>query len=515
MDEAVEIAKLRLFLKLVAQVSPDLNKKNMGLEPLPDIDFNIKAGNTLVGFATLEELQNAVQQKLDFGNAVGNIQNEANDIKLLFDTYQQVQMDGDHSVGDYKQAIRTKLAALNEKLNQHLAWTYGINHSNKAKYQAWLQSHQPFHWYVEFYGIMQKGGFDVIIGNPPYVEYSQVKKEYQIKNYQTESCGNLYAHVIERSQIILSISGFNSFIVQLPIVCTDRMIPLQTYLLKNSLNIWYSNYDDRPGKLFDGLQHIRATIFIAKKRSNNEIHKTEIYSSQYNRWYSESRPYLFESIQYSCNQSINILGSIPKFGRFIANSTFLKILKRKILSVQMKSCSDYQVYFHNAPQYWIRAMDFEPYFWNERDGEKRSVQVKTLSFNKGRQKNISVGVINSSLFYWWFILLSDCRHLNLREIENFPVGLDEISDDNYLKLEGLSKELMADYQKNAKRKEAYYKATGKVIYDEFYPKKSKLIIDEIDKVLAEHYGFTEEELDFIINYDIKYRMGKELESGEE
>ena len=38
---------------------------------------------------------------------------------------------------------------------------------------------------------------------------------------------------------------------------------------------------------------------------------------------------------------------------------------------------------------------------------------------------------------------------------------------------------------------------------------SKPIIDEIDKVLAVHYGFTEEELDFIINYDIKYRMGKE------
>jgi hypothetical protein len=49
----------------------------------------------------------------------------------------------------------------------------------------------------------------------------------------------------------------------------------------------------------------------------------------------------------------------------------------------------------------------------------------------------------------------------------------------------------------------------------FYIKKSKAIIDEIDTVLGKHYGFTEEELDFIINYDIKYRMGKELESEEE
>ena len=47
-------------------------------------------------------------------------------------------------------------------------------------------------------------------------------------------------------------------------------------------------------------------------------------------------------------------------------------------------------------------------------------------------------------------------------------------------------------------------------YDEFYPKLSKPIIDEIDHVLAKHYGFTDEELDFIINYDIKYRMGDAL-----
>ena len=49
----------------------------------------------------------------------------------------------------------------------------------------------------------------------------------------------------------------------------------------------------------------------------------------------------------------------------------------------------------------------------------------------------------------------------------------------------------------------------------FFIKYSKTIIDEIDNILAKHYGFTEEELDFIINYDIKYRMGDELNNEEE
>jgi len=44
--------------------------------------------------------------------------------------------------------------------------------------------------------------------------------------------------------------------------------------------------------------------------------------------------------------------------------------------------------------------------------------------------------------------------------------------------------------------------------------KPKPIIDQIDSLLAQHYGFTHSELDFIINYDIKYRMGKELEGGD-
>ena len=45
--------------------------------------------------------------------------------------------------------------------------------------------------------------------------------------------------------------------------------------------------------------------------------------------------------------------------------------------------------------------------------------------------------------------------------------------------------------------------------------KPKPIIDGIDRVLAQHYGFTDEELDFIINYDIKYRMGQDTVEGDE
>ena len=49
----------------------------------------------------------------------------------------------------------------------------------------------------------------------------------------------------------------------------------------------------------------------------------------------------------------------------------------------------------------------------------------------------------------------------------------------------------------------------------FEYRKNKDKLDEIDTILASHYGFTPEELDFIINYDIKYRMGLGGGSAEE
>ena len=63
-------------------------------------------------------------------------------------------------------------------------------------------------------------------------------------------------------------------------------------------------------------------------------------------------------------------------------------------------------------------------------------------------------------------------------------------------------------------KEKISSLTGTIRYQEFYPRLSKPLIDQIDTLLAQHYGFTHEELDFITNYDIKYRMGKELENEE-
>ena len=71
----------------------------------------------------------------------------------------------------------------------------------------------------------------------------------------------------------------------------------------------------------------------------------------------------------------------------------------------------------------------------------------------------------------------------------------------------LAKLLLKSYEENSILQKKKTRNDQIVIEKQLFPAKSKPIIDKIDRVLAQHYDFTPEELDFIINYDIKCRMG--------
>jgi hypothetical protein len=413
-----------------------------------------------------------------------------------------------------KKALTNDLKELDEKLNRYLADTYGLGKQTQWKsakekekaYQHWKNTHQPFHWFAEFYKIISKGGFDAVIGNPPYVEYSKVRDTYTIKEYDTENCGNLYAFIVERSFCLTNKKSRLGMIIQLSAFCTQRMLKFQEQWEKHSQNSFISFFDDRPGKLFEELEHIRVAICL------NEVNcceKPNNQTTKYIKFLSENRNPIFENIYYLLNND-HIHNIIPKINKNIEIDILSKLNKEnKELQTYVNKTGKFSFYYHNAPQYFIRAHSFIPYFWNEKEGEKISDQIKKITFQLKDMHIVSITILCSSLFYWWFVLLSDCRHLNLKEINEFPINFDEMQKDIISELIKHCQILENDYKKNVNRKETFYKTTGKVIYDEFFPRKSKPIIDEIDKILAKHYGFTEEELDFIINYDIKYRMGSQ------
>lgn len=164
------------------------------------------------------------------------------------------------------------------------------------------------------------------------------------------------------------------------------------------------------------------------------------------------------------------------------------------------------VYVHRVITMFTKAFDFVPYFWNEQDGQKKSDDYKPYRFRKD-DRAAALAMLNSSTFFVYFIALGDCFHCGKAYVEGFPAGFNRMDAHTRDDLSALGAGLMEDVQRKAVRKVAQSKKTGRVEYDEFWLRLSKPILDEIDAVLARHYGFTPEELDFIVNYDIKYRLG--------
>lgn len=119
-------------------------------------------------------------------------------------------------------------------------------------------------------------------------------------------------------------------------------------------------------------------------------------------------------------------------------------------------------------------------------------------------------LLNSSVFFNWYTTYSDGFHLSDNIVKTFPVNIAVIEND----FNEFSKVLEEDIHFNSIITTRNTK-TDDIEIESFKMNQSKDILNMIDKKLSQLYKFTEEELDFIINYDIKYRMGGELNNEEE
>ena len=497
MSEAVEIAKLRLFLNLAAKAECDPEKPNMGLDPLPDIDFNIRRGNALVGFAGMADFEAHAEKELYLQKRIAKVQESARLVEIADIEFRRAQSnDNPKEYCDAKINLATRLDKLDGNLNGYLARVYGKE--DEGEVRAWTESHHPFHWLSNFYGIMSSGGFDAVIGNPPYVEYKTIE-EYSIEKYATIRAQNLHAFFIERGRSLKRKDGGMGMIVPHAAFCTDRMAPLMNLLVPSG-QLWISCYSERPDKLFEDAETSLA-IFVHHPGDSKAI------TTNYNRWYSGFRPHLFDVLAYQRVPDSPLKNTILKMGDKVGAHILCKLFAKGEQMPELRY--GHGIYYHDAARYWARSTDFVPYFWNERDGEKPSTQLKTLFFKERIHSTAVCALLNSSLFFWWYAIGSDCRHLNAREIRNFPFNPSKVEPENVCELSTLVCELMADYKRHAVRKNKTYKKTGQVKQDEFYPRQSKSIIDKIDVIFARHYGLTDEELDYIVNYDVKFRTDGE------
>jgi hypothetical protein len=296
-------------------------------------------------------------------------------------------------------------------------------------------------------------------------------------------------------------------------ISADKLEPLQKLFVKEK-QTWISNYAWRPAKLFEGANMLLAIILSTKSNDKNTL------TSIYHKWYNDYRDVLFENLTYHKATELIQSGSIPKIPSEKIYGINAK-LKNQSGKSTIQNCflnrpTSHKFYYFRAVLYWLKILESEPTF--REDGIQTTTgEMKPVYVHSEDLKYILISVLSSTAYFLHYITWSSCQVINSRDFE-FPFNFEKLSDPLRKKLVKLGKQLQKDLLENSTINLRNYSTKGRTFTMEkqyFYIKKSKVIIDEIDTVLAEHYGFTAEELDFIINYDIKYRMGKELENEDE
>jgi hypothetical protein len=182
-DPAVEIAKLRLWLSIIAEVDPaTVDEYDDDELALPNVVFNVRQGNSLIGYTELMETTgDGAQAQLDawgpdsvrskYGNIIAKVERH----KQATETSeaQRYLEEAEALLKDYREDLDRKVL---EDFREA-----GIEDASLDQVQA----QTPFHWVLEFAQVYAGGGFDVIIGNPPW-EVLRIDREDYFTRHDTQ-----------------------------------------------------------------------------------------------------------------------------------------------------------------------------------------------------------------------------------------------------------------------------------------------------------------------------------------
>ncbi|MBZ0312411.1 Eco57I restriction-modification methylase domain-containing protein [Clostridium butyricum] len=520
----IDINKLAVYLARVSLwlISASNDKA------LSFIDHHLKEGNSIIGtdreHVEIKENNNRMISwfDVDYMEFMGGILSKYKELK-------NISGNSKDEVEKQKQLYREieeDLRLVKMKYDFYLASQYNGGIKDKDDYAILMRSNDIgsfeteeinellkiakekkfFHWELEFPEVMLEGGFDIIIGNPPYVEVSDLEynRSLQPLEFYTKECGNLYVYFIELAKRVSKKDSKISMIIPLAMFSTPRMIKAQKFVNDNYNRKQIAFFDVRPGTIFKNALVFSAIFAFENVEDNNE---KGIYTTKLIKWYSSERKRLFDDINYTkiSNDKIIRKFSIPKISNYIENSILKKIISKKNqLNQFVDDKTDNKVLYGYGGRNWVKAMDFFPVF-KKNGQETTSTGDRYISFKENIDIRLIVAIFNSTVFYWYYLIYSDCRNKTKTSMLDFYTDIYDMNDTIKQNLINLEIELMRDYKNNSIKKICNY-STGIVEYDEFYPKKSKDIIDKIDKELGRYFEFTSEEVDYLINYNIRFRI---------
>lgn len=316
--------------------------------------------------------------------------------------------------------------------------------------------------------------YDIIVGNPPYVEDFRSNLSLDAKY------GNIYANVLIHAAKQLTKNGSIGFIIPLSYVSTPRMNRLRAELFMLVKEQYILSYADRPDCLFDSV-HQKLCILIGKKKQGRKT----AYTSNYQFWYEEERESLFARAEVVRNP-FYFDNFIPKLGTDVDVAIFKKIKSSsRTRSVYDNSrIGQESVYLNRRETFWMKA------YRREVDDP----EYKVFRFASEDEANYCYCLINSSLFWWYWICVSDCWHVS-KELNGFMAPFDGGCERATPLAEALIRKL---------EETKVYVGTKQTEYEY----KHRECIDEIhaiDDYVNEIFGLTAEESSYVKDFAFRYR----------
>ncbi|MGC9140672.1 Eco57I restriction-modification methylase domain-containing protein, partial [Athalassotoga sp.] len=192
---AVEIAKLRVFLSLIVDSNIDSSKDNMGIKPLPNLEFKFVCADTL----------RKLPESMLFEN------------EKMIEELKKIREKYFTSYGQEKQNLEKQFKQVQNKMfNEYIK--LGSYETKTRMLSYWDPfSSKPSDWFDPEWMFGVKDGFDIVIGNPPYIQlqkdHGALAKRYEDQNFKTyKRTGDIYTLFYERGLQLLKENGYLCFI---------------------------------------------------------------------------------------------------------------------------------------------------------------------------------------------------------------------------------------------------------------------------------------------------------------
>jgi|GEM_PF-661796 len=466
--KAVEIARLRLWIELLKNT---YYKSNGTMETLPNIDINIKVGDSLLASAV------NITTSVLFG--MENI----NKLNELFTKYQNEDNK------EKRNKIKEEISKLREDLRKQIP--------TESKYDELI-------WTIDFPRIFdEKGnfvGFDVVIGNPPYGIKFDKKRQETFKEMYREVTGanglkgsvDSFALFIQRGLDLLRKNGVLTYIVPISITSSDSMQSLHNFLESHCETIYISSYAVSPKPIFENAVVDNSIITAIKTNTRCK----NLFMTKLNRRSKDNTiENIVNNLKFINALDVKLLGRYPKISYDIEKQILNKILSFRTTIGTMITKSGIPIYYRTSGGRYFKVVTNYP------TGSSK----ENVLYIVPKYANFVGAVLSSNLFFWFYQIYSNNRDLKLSDIERFPISKENINNVILQQVDILYNEYLKDIEKNVIiHDDTNYKNIDS--FKEYKISKSKHLVDQIDDLIGPLYGLTPEEIEFIKNYDIEYRI---------